>query len=180
MEKLYKLLFGQRSEEDTQKLSFKEYSRPADTLEQFEKTKKYAPDLNELESIWNYASNSLAKQNEREKQFKPIDITGKSPLIAKLLGLKLPNTKKLNIKQDWNSELISFQITRKQKQRSIQDVWQRIKYLSKGLTLHEWAERVEPGWENMLEYTEKIYENFFLFSMRHTYSYYYLQKVWSD
>jgi hypothetical protein len=106
MEKLYKLLFGQSPEIDTQKLSFKEYSRPADTLEQFEKAKKYAPDLNELESIWNYASNSLAKQNEREKQFKPIEITGKSPFIAKLLGLKLPNTKKLTIKQDWNSELI--------------------------------------------------------------------------
>lgn len=89
---------------------------------------------------------------------------------------------KPNLRQDIFKEMLGFKLKRLNKAgvRTPKELWQRVKYLSKGLTLEEWSDRVEGSWENMLEYSEKLWENFFIYSFKKYKWYPYAQKYWSD
>jgi hypothetical protein len=115
------------------------------------KLKKYQIKNQEPTDIWSIAEsyNSL-----------PDDIEFKE--ITQKLEKK---EEKPNLKQDIFKELLGFKLKRLNKagRRTPKEMWQRIRYLSKGLTLDEWSDRMENSWENMLEYSEKLWENFLFY-----------------
>ena len=138
-----------------------------ETSQMILKLKKYQIKNQEPTDIWSIAEsyNSLPEDIESKRE---------------TTNLKLEE--KPNLKQDILKEMLGFKLKRLNKagRRTPKEMWKRIRYLSKGLTLDEWSDRMENSWEDMLEYSEKLWENFLFYSLKKYKWYPYTQKFWSD